>query len=171
MQYAACLPALMPIEYDGKVLKMDYRIVLINGYDETRLLAKSLIHKGYKVTAINECPQNCQKLSTIKGLQVFCGDGSKPFVLEDASVYGADLAIAMSPYYDANLVICQLCKKNYNVKKTVAIITDPSNKKLFKDLGVDSVVCAVSIISGIIQESVALNKDINEITEGLGLDG
>ena len=46
MQYAACLPALMPIEYDGKVLKMDYRIVLINGYDETRLLAKSLIHKG-----------------------------------------------------------------------------------------------------------------------------
>ncbi len=150
---------------------MDRKIVLVNGFDETRLLARSLIKKGYKVTAINEHPSDCKELSTIRGLNVFCGDGSKPFVLEDAGIYGADLAIAMSPYDDCNLVICELCKKKFNVKKTVAIITDPSNKAFFKLMGVDNVVCAISIISGIIEESLSLNLDINDITEGLGLNG
>lgn len=90
---------------------MRTRIILIGGENEARHLAVSLLDKGYHVTAINEDPDQCTALASIPKLTVFQGDGSEPFVLEDAGAYQADIAIALSPYDDANLVICELCKK------------------------------------------------------------
>jgi len=138
------------------------RVVLVGGFQETKFLAKSLLSKGYKVTAINEKLDECEVLTSIERLKVIHGDGSKPFVLEDANIYGADIAIAMSPYDDANLVICQLCKKRFNVRKTAALISDPKNEEFFKSMGVDSVVCSISILSEIIEQQATFN-DIKTI--------
>lgn len=148
--------------------EMKPKVVLIDGYDETRLLSRSLIEKRFRVTAINESMDCCEKLAEINGLRVFHGDGSKPFVLEDAGVYGSDIAIAMSEHDDANLVICELCKKKFNVKKTIAIISDPNKTDFFLSVGVDSVVCAITAISNIIEQHVLLNdiRTIMPIAEG-----
>lgn len=141
---------------------MSMKVALIGGFNEARYLAKSLIDRGYHVTAINERLEECEILAEISKLNVFQGDGSKPFVLEDAGIYGSDIAIAMSPYDDANLVICELCKKRFNIKKTVALISDPKNTEFFKDMGVDSVVCAISVLSGIIEQHATLSE-VNDI--------
>ncbi len=147
---------------------MKPRVILIDGYDETRYLAKSLIENGYKVTAINEDLAKCELLAGINKLQVFHGDGSKPFVLDDADVYDADIAVAMSPFDDANLVICELCKKKFNIKKTVAVVSDPKKTDFFRTMGVDSVVCAISAISNIIEQHILLSdiRTVMPIGEG-----
>lgn len=153
---------------------MKMKIFLIGGFRETNFLAKSLIKKGYRVTAINDDMHDCQELAKIDDLMVFHGDGSKPFVLEDANIYNADIAIALTKRDDDNLVICELCKKKFNVKKTVAIISDPIKTEFFYRMGIDSVVCAITTISGIIEQQalmdemetlVAANEDRIKIAE------
>lgn len=137
---------------------MNLRVLLIGGFNKTRFLASSLIKKGDHVTAINSDIEKCRILSTIDRLNVFIGDGSKPFVLEDANAYNADIAIALTDRDDDNLVICELCKKKFHVKKTVALISDPQKSDFFYRMGIDSVVCAVSAIASIIEQHAFLDE-------------
>ena len=147
---------------------MKERILLIGGFNRTKSLAASLIKKGYQVTAINNDPGNCRALAEIEKLNVFNGDGSKPFVLEDANAYNADIAIALTERDEDNLVICELCKKKFNVKKTVAVITDPQKTEFFYRMGIDSVVCAISAIAGIIEQQAFLNEMATLVPVGNG---
>jgi trk system potassium uptake protein TrkA len=133
-------------------------VFLIGGFHKTQSLAKSLIHKGYHVTAINGDERNCRVLAEIDKLTVFHGDGSKPFVLEDANAYHADIAIALTDRDEDNLVICELCKKRFGVKKTVAVVSDPKKTEFFYRMGIDSVVCAISAIAGIIEQQTFLDE-------------
>ena len=137
---------------------MKKRALLIGGFNRTKSLASSLIKKGYGVTAINNDKENCKSLALVDKLIVFNGDGSKPFVLEDANAYDADIAIALTERDDDNLVICELCKKKYNVKKTVAIISDPKKTEFFYRMGIDSVVCAITVIAGIIEQQAFMDE-------------
>ena len=147
---------------------MKKRVLLIGGFSRTKSLATSLIKKGYRVTAINKDMENCKALAEIEKLTVFNGDGSKPFILEDANAYYADVAIALTGQDDANLVICELCKKKYNVKKTVAIISDPHKIEFFYRMGIDSVVCAITAIAGIIEQQAFLEEMATLVPVGDG---
>ena len=133
---------------------MKKRIILIGGYSKARFLSVSLINKGYSVTAINDDMEKCKFLTEIDKLTVFYGDGTKQHVLNDADIYNADIAIALTDKDEDDLVICQLCKKVFNIKKTVAIASDPSKYEFFRHMGIDSVICEISIISGIIENEI-----------------
>jgi len=137
---------------------MKRRIFLIGGFNETTSLAKSLIKKGYRVTAINDDRGKCNALAEIEHLTVFVGDGTKPFVLEDADAYNADIAIALTDHDADNLVICELCKKKFHIKKTVALISDPKKTEFFYRMGIDSVVCAITAIANIIEQQAFLDE-------------
>jgi trk system potassium uptake protein TrkA len=137
---------------------MKKRVLLIGGFNKTKFLAISLIKKGYHVTAINNDLANCSSLAEIEKLNVFNGDGSKPFILEDANAYNAEIAIALTERDDDNLVICELCKKKFNIKKTVAIISDPKKTEFFYRMGIDSVVCAITAIAGIIEQHAFMDE-------------
>jgi trk system potassium uptake protein TrkA len=135
---------------------MKKHILLIGSFNKARSLGNSLIKKKYRVTVINNDYQNCLILSEIDSLTVINGDGTKPFILEDANAWDADIAIALTQNDDDNLVICELCKKKFNVKKTVALINDPKKTDFFYKMGIDSVVCAVNAITNIIEQQAFL---------------
>ncbi len=147
---------------------MKKKVVLIGGFNKTKSLAISLIKKGYQVTAVNNNKQNCQVLAEIEKLTVFLGDGTKPFVLEDANIYDADIAIALTERDEDNLVMCELCKKRFHVKKTVALISDPKKTDFFYRMGIDSVVCAISAIAGIIEQQAFLDEIATLVPVGEG---
>ena len=131
---------------------MKKSVFLIGGFAEPRLPAKSLILNHYRVSAINQNMDQCRELAKIDSLKVYHGDGTKPFVLEDAEVHHADIVIALTPRDEDNLVICELCKKKFHVKKTVSLVSDPGKTEFFRQMGVDSVVCAIATITGIIEQ-------------------
>jgi trk system potassium uptake protein TrkA len=137
---------------------MKRRVVLIGGFNKTRTLAVSLIKKGYRVTAINSDINKCAELAKVNMLDVFNGDGSKPFILEDANVYNADIAIALTDRDDDNLVICELCKKKFNVKKTVALIADQRKTEFFYRMGIDDVVCAITTLASVIEQHAVMDE-------------
>ena len=148
---------------------MKKRIFLIGGFQKTKLLAKSLLKKGYYVSAINKQADCCTVLAEVPGLDVFHGDGSQPFVLEDANIYNADVAIALSDADADNLVICELCKKKFGVKKTVALVSDPRKTEFFYRMGIDSVVCAISTIANILEQQAFIDEMANMVPVGEGM--
>ena len=147
---------------------MKKHVVLIGGFNRTKSLALSLIKKSYRVTAINSDMENCKSLAEIEKLTVFNGDGSKPFILEEANAYNADIVIALTERDDDNLVICELCKKKFNVKKTVAIISDHNKTDFFYRMGIDSVVCVITAVAGIIEQQAFMEEMTTLVPVGQG---
>ncbi|MPM65342.1 Trk system potassium uptake protein TrkA [bioreactor metagenome] len=147
---------------------MKTNILLVGGRSKAKSLAISLTHKGYHVTAINENYEDCIKLAEIESVTVINGDGTRPFVLEDANAPEIDIAIALTSKDEDNLVICELCKKKFFVKKTVALLNDPKKTDFFYSMGVDSVVCATSAISNIIEQQAFLDKMATLVPIGEG---
>jgi len=147
---------------------MKTRVLLVGGRSKAKSLATSLIRKGYQVTVINDTYEDCMKLAEIDKLTVINGDGTRPFVLEDASAGDADIAIALTSRDEDNLVICELCKKRFHVKKTVALLTDPKKTDFFYRMGIDSVVCAITAITGIIEQQAFVDKIATLVPIGEG---
>ena len=147
---------------------MKTRVLLIGGRNKAKSLASSLINKGYHVTVINDTYEDCMKLAEIEKLTVINGDGTRPFVLEDANAGDADIAIALTSKDEDNLVVCELCKKKFHVKKTVALLTDPKKTNFFYKMGIDCVVCAISAITGIIEQQTFMDKIATLVPIGEG---
>ncbi len=150
---------------------MKTKVLLVGGRSKAKSLATSLIKKGYQVTVINDTYEDCLKLAEIDKLTVINGDGTRPFVLEDASTGDADIAIALTSKDEDNLVICELCKKRFYVKKTVALLTDPKKTDFFYKMGIDSVVCAITAITGIIEQQAFVDKIATLVPIGEGRVG
>lgn len=144
------------------------RVLLIGGRSKAISLASSLISQGYKVTAINDNHDDCLRLAEIRGVTVIHGDGTKPSYLSEAEASSCHIAIALTGKDQDNLVACQLCKKLYHVEKTVALLADPNKINFYKELGVDSTVCAVSMITNIIEQQALIDKMTNIIPLGQG---
>ena len=144
------------------------KILLIGGRSKAKSLALSLIGQGYRVTVINGSREDCMELAQIKGLTAYCGDGTKPYVLDEAGAAECRIAIAMMSKDEDNLVACQLCKKKFNVTKTVSLVSDPKKTEFFCQMGVDSVVCAISAVTSIIQQQAFIDEMVSIIPVGYG---
>ncbi|SKC69298.1 potassium channel family protein [Maledivibacter halophilus] len=137
-------------------------IIIVGGGKEVHFLAKSFISKGYNVTIVNNDEEYCKKLARMHRADIVYGDGTKPYILEDAGVAYSDMVIALTPKDPDNLVICQIAEKIYKVKRTFAIVNDPKNIEIFKKLGVDTVISTSNIISSLIEQKVSID-DINNL--------
>ncbi len=147
---------------------MKRSVLRVGGRSKAKALAQSLLQKGYQVTAVNAALEDCQKLAENGKLSVIHGDGTKPYVLEDAGAGRMDMAIALTPRDEDNLVICQLCKKRFQVKKTVALLSDPQKTEFFYKMGIDSVVCAISAVTSIIEQQAFVEEMAKAIPIGAG---
>ena len=141
--------------------------VLISGkYEMIKQMSVSLLNKKYRVTAICQDYDKCQELSELKGLDVYFGDATKPYVLQEAGIYGFDIAIAVTENDDANLVFCELCKKKFHIYKTICTINNSENTAFFRQMGVDGVVCATNAISGLIEQQAFVDEITTVIPVG-----
>ena len=147
---------------------MKRNILLVGGIDKTKSLAGSLIKKGYRVTAINNSKDDCKMLAEIEKLNVIMGDGTDPHILDAANAAEADICIALTKKDEDNLVICQLAKSKFHVTKTVSLLSDIDKMNFFYKMGVDSVVCAISVITNIIEQQAIIDQITNTIPIGEG---
>ena len=144
------------------------QVLLIGGRNKAKSLADSLISQGYRVTAVNDSLEECTHLAQIRSLHVYHGDGTKPYVLDEAGAADCQIAIALTSRDESNLVACQMCKRNFGVAKTVSLVSDPKKTEFFHQMGVDSVVCAISAVTGIIQQQALIDEMVNIIPVGMG---
>lgn len=134
------------------------KIAIVGGGKKVDFLAKSLLNKGHQLTIINDSESDCKCFARTHDARVVCGDGSKPFILEDAGVSGYDLMIALTPKDADNLVICQLAKKSFGIKRAFSVVSNPVNVDVFKMLGINTVVSATYILAMTIEQMAFVDQ-------------
>ncbi len=65
-------------------------------------------------------------------------------------------------------MVCELCKKRFHIKKTVALVSDPKKTDFFYKMGIDSVVCAISAVTSIIEQQAFVDEMANIVPIGEG---
>lgn len=127
-------------------------------------LAKKLIQDKHTVTIIEKDRASCEGMSQNLDALVINGDGCEPRFLEDAEVGRADVLAAVTADDEDNLVVCQLAKEVFGVRRTVARVNNPRNEHIFTELGVDVPVNATKIIAKIIEEEASFEDFITLMT-------
>ncbi|MDD2371164.1 MAG: TrkA family potassium uptake protein [Firmicutes bacterium] len=136
-------------------------ILIVGGHAKANFLTKSLKESGHNVTIVNKDKEWCKIMAHSHGIVGVYGDGTKPFVLKDAGAIEMDTVIALCNTDSANLVICEVAKKQFNVKNTFAVVNDPQHIKIFKKLGVDKVISSTEILSDMIEFEAVIDNLIN----------
>jgi len=127
------------------------RIVIAGGNSEVDYLIKMFMKNHHHLIVINSDREFCERLSAANGLGVFYGDPSKKYILEDSEVDGADVLIALSDNDADNLVICQLAKRIFHVKRAIAVVSNPKNVKIFMKLGINNAISSTHLIAQTIE--------------------
>jgi trk system potassium uptake protein len=143
------------------------KVLMVGAGPTLYFLCRRFTAKGYEVVIINRNRKECVQLARQFSALIVCGDGSDAAVLKEAGAMNADVVLAITPYDQDNLVICQLAAMQFGVPRPVALANDPDNAEIFEKLGV----CAFSttdIVGGLIEERAALEQIINLLPVGEG---
>ena len=130
-------------------------IIIAGGGEIGYNLAKALMADKHEVLVIEKDINRYNLFIKELGEAIFHGNCCEISTLKSIGTGRADWLIAVTGLDQENLVICQLAKLLFMVPKTLAVINDPMNEKLFVSLGVDIVVNTTSLIS--VQISHQLN--------------
>ncbi len=118
-------------------------------------LAKDMSERNHIVRIIEKIPGICENARELKNVEVFCGDGCDPLVLESAGIKITDVVAAVTGDDEDNIVIAQLSKMQSNRPKVVAVNNHPRNEWLFnKKWGIDSSVNTTSVLSCLIEKEM-----------------
>ena len=126
-------------------------------------LAQSLTELNHNITVVDPNSELLKRLEKETDLLTIAGSSTSPQVLQEANVGDCDLFLAVLHDESINLMSCVLAKK-LRAKKTVARITNaellsPKHRDMFRDLGVDEMVCperiAAKEITNLLNNSVA----------------
>lgn len=131
-------------------------IVLIGGGNVGYHLAKSLTKDKHTVVIIERDYDQCRYISERLNVLVINGNGCEKRYLREAGIERADVMAAVTGDDENNLIACQVAKKAFAVKRTVARVNDPRNEYSFSQLGIDVPVNSTSIIAKIIEEETTL---------------
>lgn len=131
-------------------------IIIVGGGKIGYFLAKRLSSDKHTVVLIESNKNICEEIAKELDIAVVNGDGCDAHYLEEAGIAGADVIAAVTGKDDDNLVVCQLAKEKFGIRRTVAIVNDSKNEHIFSELGVDIPVDTTEIIAKIIEEEVSL---------------
>ncbi len=142
------------------------KIVIAGGYQAADYIIKKFKSKQNKLIVINSKREIAQYLTKSNQIPVFYGEPYKYFVLDEANVEDADIFIALGNVDTDNFVSCLLAKKVFNAKKCICTVNNPKNVRLYRELGIDSVVSSTQLLA----TSVLSESSIEDLIKTMSLE-
>ena len=142
------------------------KIVIAGGYQAADYIIKKFKSQQYKLIVINSKREIAQYLTKSNQIPVFYGEPYKYFVLDEANVEDADIFIALGNVDTDNFVSCLLAKKVFNAKKCICTVNNPKNVRLYRELGIDSVVSSTQLLA----TSVLSESSIEDLIKTMSLE-
>lgn len=130
------------------------QVCIVGGGKVGFYLAKTLLEHGHEPIVVEPNQEACQRLANSLDIPVFVGDGTSAHVLEMAGCKNCHSLIAVTGQDENNLIACQLAKRVFKCKRTVARVNNPKNADVLKSLGVDITVSSTSSIVRILEREV-----------------
>lgn len=140
------------------------RLILTGGGETIEtiyFLARHFALRDYHVTVIDPDPEETRLLAHRVDVTAIVGDASHPAVLEDAGARRADVLLALSAYDPDNLVTCQMAHRLFGVPRTMALVNDPDNEAVFRQLGIDLVFSATRVIGSLIEGHTVFDEVVH----------
>ena len=130
------------------------RIVIANGNNTADYIIKNFKGRSHQLTIINDDREVANKLARSSKLPVVLGDFTKVETLREANIDNADIFIACGHKDADNYVGCLHARRQFGVKKCICIVQNPKNVEIFKQLGLESVICSTeTLVSSVLAES------------------
>ena len=85
---------------------------------------------------------------------VLRGNADEASTLAEAGAERADVVIAVTGDDEDNLVLCQVAKRRFGTRRTIARINDPRNEDLFRMLGIDATVNATQVMLSVLEQEI-----------------
>lgn len=146
------------------------KIIIAGAYAIGSYLAQLLTRNNYDITLLDDVSENLDKLGRDFDLLTIEASPTSIKALKTAGVQQTDLFIAVTPDEDTNITACSLAKA-LGAKRTVAKVdkyeyVDPENTRVFKEMGIDSVIypemlAAKDIINGLKMSWVRQRWDVH----------
>jgi trk system potassium uptake protein TrkA len=136
---------------------MAMKVIIVGGGKVGTSLALLLLEKGYAVKVIEAAREKISRLQQdLPAKVVALGNGTDPVVLEAAGILGVDVVAATTGQDETNLVVTNLARFVFNVRRVVARVNNPKNAWMFTAMmGVDVAVNQADLMAGLIaKESV-----------------
>jgi trk system potassium uptake protein TrkA len=128
------------------------KIIIIGGGKPIYFLARQFITDGHNVTIINRDPEESRALSHQLDATILLGNGSDPETLEQAGARSADVLLAVTSHDHDNLVACQICSREFDIPRTIALVNSPENEEIFRRLGITRIFSSTRIITSLLEE-------------------
>ena len=139
-------------------------IIVVGGGKVGYYLTKHLISAGNEVVVIEKNPKKVEIIMNDLGGVAIQGDGSDAGPMADAGMNRADIVVAATGDDEDNLIVCQMAKKKFGVKRTIARINNPKNEHIFSVLGIDSTVSYVDALVAQIEREIPAHSLIHLLT-------
>jgi len=127
-------------------------ILIVCESPKTLFLIRLLDTKEYRISLISKNRELGCMIEETYGIPVVIGDAACTAVLEQAAIDHFDLVLTLGENDAENLVICELAKKEYHVKKTVALVNNPDNITFFTQNGVDHCISEAELFASIVKK-------------------
>jgi trk system potassium uptake protein TrkA len=129
-------------------------IIVVGGGKVGYYLTKTLLNEGHEILLIERDLAKVEIYNERFGSVVLGGDGAEASTLAAAGAARADVVIAVTGEDEDNLVVCQMAKQKFHVKRTIARVNNPKNEQLFRLLGVDVTVSQTNYILNLIEQAI-----------------
>jgi len=136
-------------------------IVIVGAGKVGYFLSKRLVANKHTVSIIEKDKALCEEIAKELEAMVINGDGCDPRILEEAGIARADVVAAVTGDDEDNLIISQLAKEKFGVRRAVARVNNPDNEHTFAELGIDVPVDSTKIIAKVIEEEVSFSDFVN----------
>lgn len=136
-------------------------IVIVGAGDVGTFLSQKLKSNGHDVLLIEKDSLKSREVAQQHNITVLCGDGTDLQVLKEARLDRAHTFVVLTSADEVNIIASQIAKEEFKVSRTVAKVNNPSNYKIFGQLGIDVPIDSTTILSRIIQEEASFDDVMN----------
>lgn len=139
-------------------------IVVVGGGSIGYYLSKALLGEGHEVLIIDRDLRKVERLEDELGSCCMRGDGCETAVLSEAGLNRADVLIATTGQDEDNLVACQVAQYRFKVPRTIALVNNPINEIIFRQLGVNATISVTNSILEHVQQEIPAHTLIHLLT-------
>jgi trk system potassium uptake protein TrkA len=121
-------------------------------------VAKTLLHEGWDVAAIDEREDALSRLGEDWPGQFVVGHGMDVAVLREAGVEDADAVVVSTDGDNTNLVVGQVVQKRFAVDCVVVRVLDPARAKFYEERGLRTVSptsTAIDVLTDVVRSCAA----------------
>ena len=103
------------------------------------VIADTLYDEGEDVVVVDKDKDSFRKLSSSFGGLSVEGNGMDLDILDSVELKRADTLIAVTDNDNVNIMISQLAKEVFNVRKVIARLSDPQRSCVYQDFGIETI--------------------------------